>query len=309
MTNAQKPTRLRPKPLDPGAVIGIAAPASPFDEDKFKKGLSVLEAMGYKTVVDQDIFSRHRFLAGTDEMRATFFNNLFGDPQIDAIMCARGGYGCMRLLDKLDYDLIRVNPKMLVGFSDISLLLAVLYDRCGLIGFHGPTVAALSDADEATLASLQKAFNSDQAPLFDLPEAKVLCEGIATGPLTGGNLSVLNHLLGTAYQPDFSGHILMFEDRIEAPYRIDRMLTQMHLAGAFDGIAGLILGQFTDCGPEADVITAFAEKFSSAGIPVMAGFEAGHGTTNLTFPIGETATLDTAARQLKFERVPASGKG
>jgi len=305
-----KPSNLdliRPAQLDKGARIGIAAPASPFDETHFKQGLSVLQALGYETVVDENIFLSRGYLAGDDDQRAAVLNNLFGDPEIDAIMCARGGYGCMRLLDKLDYEIIRANPKMFVGFSDISLLLNVIYERCGLVGFHGPTVAALAEADDTTRASFETALSSDQPPVFDMPNAQVLCAGTATGPVAGGNLSVLNHLVGTGYGLHYKGHILVLEDRIEAPYRIDRMLTQMQIAGVLDNIAGLVLGQFTECGPKAEVMKVFAEKFGRAGIPVLAGFEVGHGAPNLTFPIGEIATLDTAACRLVYERAPTIG--
>lgn len=308
VTKTIQATSLRPARIDIGARIGIAAPASPFDETEFKRGLAVLKSMGYETVAGEKIFLRRGYLAGDDADRAAVLNGLFSDRKIDAIMCARGGYGSMRLLDKLDYDLIRANPKVLVGFSDISALLAVIQTRCGLVGFHGPTVTALAEADDATLTALKNGLGANQPPVFDMPAAQVLYEGRATGTVAGGNLSVLSHLVGTNYCPDYKGCILVLEDRAEAPYRIDRMLTQMHLAGVFDGIAGLVLGRFSDCGPAADVIRVFAEKFGHAGIPVLAGFAVGHGATNLTFPIGETATLDTETRRLVYDRAPTHGR-
>ena len=239
---------VKPKRLNPGDTIGIAAPAGPFDPEKFMAGKRVLESMGFRTVFDEAIFQKSGFLAGTDVQRADQLNRLFADATVQAIACARGGYGSMRILPLLDFGTIQKNPKIFLGFSDISVLLNVLHERCGLVTFHGPVVTTLADTDQGTVAALERALTSE-APLELSPENGVVVRpGLASGPVAGGNLTTLCHLVGTSYAPSFKGKILLLEDLGEAPYRIDRMLTQMKLSECFDGIAGMILGTFKECG-------------------------------------------------------------
>jgi len=290
-----KPTRLKP-----GDTIGIAAPAGPFDPEKFMMGKSVLEAMGFRTVFDETIFQKSGFFAGTDVQRAEQVNRLFADTAVQAIACARGGYGSMRILPFLDFETIQNNPKIFVGFSDISVLLSVLHDRCDLVTFHGPVVTTLADADQETVAAMQRALTSD-TPLELAPEnAMVVRPGLASGPVAGGNLTTLCHLVGTPYAPSFKGKILLLEDLGEAPYRIDRMLTQMKLAGCFNGIAGLILGSFKECGFLSEIYALVGDFFDDMDVPVMAGFEIGHGRRNIMIPLGLGATLDTGKERLLF---------
>ncbi|MDH3882304.1 MAG: LD-carboxypeptidase, partial [Desulfobacteraceae bacterium] len=154
---------VRPPRLKPGDTIGIAAPAGPFDSEKFMKGKTVLESMGFQTFFDEGIFQKHGFLAGTDIQRANQVNRLFADPIVQAIFCARGGYGSMRILPLVNFKIIQKNPKIFFGFSDISALLSVLYDQCGLVTFHGPVVTTLANATEKTLTALQTALTSPTA--------------------------------------------------------------------------------------------------------------------------------------------------
>lgn len=290
-----KPTRLKP-----GDTIGIVAPAGPFDPEKFMKGTAVLESMGFRTVFDETIFQKSGFFAGTDVQRAEQVNRLFADTTVQAIACARGGYGSMRTLGFLDFETIQKFPKIFVGFSDISVLLSVLHDRCDLVTFHGPVVTTLADADPETVAAMQRALTSD-APLELSPEnGMVVRPGLASGPVAGGNLTTLCHLVGTPYAPSFKGKILLLEDLGEAPYRIDRMLTQMKLAGCFNGIAGLILGSFKECGFLSEIYALVGDLFDEMDVPVMAGFEIGHGRRNIMIPLGLGATLDTGKERLLF---------
>ena len=291
---------IRPPRLKPGDTIGIVAPAGPFDLEKFMKGKAVLESMGFQTFFDEDIFQKHGFLAGTDSQRSDQINRLFADPSVQAIVCARGGYGSMRILPFLDFETIKTHPKIFLGFSDVSALLSVLCDQCGLITFHGPLVTTLAKATEKTIVAMKTALTSD-APLVLIPEdGQVIKSGVCSGLVTGGNLTTLCHLVGTPYAPNFKGKILFFEDVGEMPYRIDRMLTQMKMAGCFEEIAGLILGTFKDCGQLNEIVGIFNTIFEDANIPILAGFNMGHGEHNLTIPMGLGATLDTDKKRLLF---------
>lgn len=296
----QEKKSIRPPRLKPGDTIGIVAPAGLFDPEKFMKGKTVLESMGFRTFSDEGIFQKYGFLAGTDIQRADQVNRLFADPSVQAIVCARGGYGSMRILPFLDFETIQKHSKIFLGFSDISALLSVLYDQCGLVTFHGPVVTTLANATEKTLTALQMALTSVAALELILENGKVIKPGVCSGILAGGNLTTLCHLVGTSYAPSFSGKILLLEDVGEMPYRIDRMLTQMKLAGCFNGIAGLILGAFKECGHINDIVEIFNNMFEDADIPILAGFGMGHGEHNLTIPMGLGATLDTDKKRLLF---------
>ena len=206
----------------------------------------------------------------------------------------------MRILRFLDFATIQKNPKIFVGFSDISVLLSVLHDRCDLVTFHGPVVTTLADAAQETIAAMQWALTSD-TPLELTPENGIVVRpGLASGLVAGGNLTTLCHLVGTPYAPSFKGKILLLEDLGEAPYRIDRMLTQMKLAGCFNGIVGLVLGSFEDCGPLSEIYVLVGDIFEDMNIPIMAGFEIGHGRRNIMIPLGLGATLDTEKERLLF---------
>jgi len=291
---------IRPPRLKSGETIGIVAPAGPFDPEKFMKGKTVLESMGFQTFLGEGIFQKNGFLAGTDTLRADHVNRLFADPTVKAIACARGGYGSMRILSFLDFETIQAHPKIFLGFSDISALLAVLFDRCGLVTFHGPVVTTLANATEKTLTALQTALTSPTALELTPGDGKVIKPGVCSGLVVGGNLTTLCHLIGTSYAQNLKGKILLLEDVGEMPYRIDRMLTQMKLAGCFNGIAGLILGAFKECGHLNEIIDVFDDIFEDADIPILAGFDMGHGEHNLTIPMGLDATLDTDKQRLLF---------
>jgi muramoyltetrapeptide carboxypeptidase len=298
---------VRPRRLKPGDTIGIVAPAGVFDPEKFMLGKSVLESMGFQTFFDDGIFQKHEFLAGTDIQRANQVNRLFADPTVQAIVCARGGYGSMRILSLLDFETIQTHPKIFLGFSDISALLSVLYDRCSLVTFHGPVVTTLAKASEKTIMAMKTVLTSDAPPLELTPgNGKVIKPGVCSGAVIGGNLTTLCHLVGTSFVPNFKGKILLIEDVGEMPYRIDRMLTQMKLAGCFNEIAGLILGGFKECGYLDEVLEIFSNIFEDADIPILTGFEVGHGEHNLTIPMGLGATLDTKSKKLLFHEPPTT---
>jgi len=283
-----------------GDTIGIVAPASPFNLEKFYRGIDVLKSMGYSPLIADDLFLKNGYLAGTDENRADMVNRLFADPNVRAIFCAKGGFGAMRILSLLDFNLIRQNPKIFVGFSDITAILSVLNNTCGIVAFHGPLVTTLADATNETKKSLLQALASDINIKLEPKKGVTINPGLASGPVEGGNLTTLCHLIGTPYAPSFKGKILLLEDKGEALYRIDRMLSQMKLSGCFEGLSGLVIGFFEDCGGHDEIHRLFEEIFKDFNIPVLAGFEVGHGRTNITIPMGIRAALDADRQQLTF---------
>ena len=295
-----KKKRLIPKSLLPGDKIGIVAPASPFNNNKFDNGLNVLESFGFQTYLPEGLFEKKGYLAGSDIHRANIFNSLFADDTVDAVFCARGGFGVLKILPLIDYELIRKNPKIFVGFSDVSALLSTVYKKCGLVTFHGPMVTTLADLDKESKASIQSVVSSCARVVMAFKNSVVIKHGVCSGTVLGGNLTTLCHLLGTPYEPDFNGSILFIEEKGEAPYRIDRMLTQMKMAGCFDGLAGMILCSFEACGAYDEICSIAAEIIGDKDIPVVAGIEAGHGKTNITIPTGMDATLDTTDGLLTF---------
>ena len=298
------PTELRiPPRLSAGDTIGIAAPGSPFDRARFQQGVAVLAGMGFRVAFDEDLFERRGYLAGPDAHRAALLNGLFADPAVKAIFCARGGYGTLRLIEHLDWAAIRRNPKLLVGFSDVTNLHAALWSRCRMVSLHGPNVTGLAQADDQTRAAVLAALSGEAPVALTLSEGVTLQSGAARGIVLGGNLTCLCHLIGTGFHPRFERRLLFLEDRGEAPYRIDRMLTQMVQAGCLQGLAGVILGNFTACGPPQAVLEIFRERLGGHGVPMLAGLEAGHEQRNLPLPLGLEAVLDADARTLCY-RLP-----
>jgi muramoyltetrapeptide carboxypeptidase len=291
----------KPPALKPGDTIGIAAPASPFNRTNFDKGLVVLQSLGFKIYIPDDIFQHEGYLAGSDKSRADQLIRLLVDSSVNGIICARGGFGAMKVLPLLDFDCIKSSPKVFIGFSDLTALLVGFVDKCRWVVFHGPTVSTLGNADQKSIESLQQAISGRVSATLLAENGNIICKGVATGPLTGGNLTTLCHLMGTPYMPNLEAAVLFIEDRGEAPYRIDRMLTQMKMAGVLENLAGLVLGDFTDCGAAFEVESIVAKIFHDGRIPILSGFEVGHNHRNLTLPLGLTATLDTQNRSLSLE--------
>jgi len=294
---------LLPRGVASGDSIGIVAPGSPFDKIKFEKGISVLAEMGFRPIFTDELFLKDGYLAGPDLHRARILNEAFLDDQIKAIWCARGGYGSLRMLKHLDFDMIYSHPKIFIGCSDISAILNVLYLRCNMVSFHGPMIESLGAADHRTQQSVFEAISSRQLWALRPERAVVIHHGISSGRVTGGNLTTLCHLIGTPFQPDFSGTILLLEDTGEAPYRVDRMLSQMKMAGCFEGVTGMILGSFEKCGEIDQIYNIFQDIFSDSDFPILAGFDIGHGQPNVTIPFGLDAKLDTEAGELAFQQL------
>lgn len=301
------PPPLLPARLASGDTVAVVAPSSPFDREKFQKGISVLEEIGLRPLFMEGIYETRGYLAGSDAHRTRLIHESFADPAVNGIFCARGGYGALRLLELLDFGLVAAHPKVFIGCSDVSVLLNVFYSRCGLVAFHGPMMESLGRATQPTKQALIDALFAGDPLTVTVENKLAIRSGTCSGVVSGGNLTTLCHLVGTPYAPDFSGHILMLEDVGEQPYRIDRMLTHMRMAGCFKGLAGLALGSFKDCGEPDQIYRIFEDIFLGDAIPILAGFDVGHGEPNLTIPFGIRATLDADGGRLRYSGPGVAG--
>ena len=309
-----------PPRLKPGDTVMFVAPAGPPNRDEVMRAKSRIEERGYRVKMRDDIFAVEGYLAGTDERRAEEMMEAFADPEVKGVLCVRGGYGVMRILDRLDYDKIRANPKVVLGFSDITALHAALNRKAGLVAFHGPGPASGLGSEAGptnfTAQSVVQALESNRATdagyeiVVPASVAKVdsFGKGKARGRLVGGNLSLISVLEGTPYAIDATGAILLIEDVNEAPYRIDRMLRQLQLAGNLKEIRGAVLGQFTTEYVREDKLTDDArfdangvlrQYFENAGIPVLANYPVGHTPLNATLPLGAQVEIDADQRTLR----------
>jgi len=296
------PSLRRPRAIRPGARIAIAAPAGPVDPEALTSGRGVLERLGFETVVRDDVLDRDGYLAGSDARRSAELMEFVRDPEIDAILCARGGYGCHRIVDSLDPTAFREAAKPLVGYSDITTLLLWQRKYVGLLGIHGPMLEKKDSLVGETGSSLIRALQgTGPLPRFT---GRTRVGGWGEGRLVGGSLSVCVASLGTPWEIDTRGCILMLEDVTELPYRIDRMLQQLRAAGKLDRAAGIALGGFTDCDderfPDWDVEKLFDEVFGSLGIPVVAGLPFGHVDENYPWPFSGRGALDGSRGELEI---------
>ena len=294
---------IRPPPLAPGDVVRVIAPAGPFDARRFERGLAVLsDRLGLRPRFREDIRARDRYLAGPDARRAAEWREAVDDEAASAIFCARGGYGSMRILPTIDPRPLLERPKLFLGFSDVTAIHAAL-NGAGLCTVHGPGVAQLPLLSEEPLEHLRALlFGEAGVPSRDglpgpgagLAGTETIRPGRVSGPLLGGNLTILSHLAGTRWLPGFDGAILFVEDVNEAPYRLDRCLTQLRLAGQLDRVAGVAVGRVTRCDDdEADArgMDVIREAVLDLGVPAIAGLASGHEDANHALPLGARVTL------------------
>lgn len=300
----------RPARLRQGQRIGIIAPASSVPEfDQITMAGEIITSLGFEPVEGKNLHARTHYLAGDDRGRAADVNAMFADNSVDAIFCLRGGYGTTRMLPYLDYDVIRDNPKVIIGYSDITGLINAITVKTGLVTFHGPI--ALQNFTDYTLNEYRKVLVEPTptavigaAPPFETRAGLIdktnriltITGGKARGRLVGGNLTLLASINGTPYEPDYEGAILFLEDVDEAPYRVDRMLTELWLSGHLQKVAGVALGKFTDAdgygGNEFSLEDVFRMRFESLGVPTVRGLMIGHVEDQTTVPIGIEAELD-----------------
>ena len=297
-------TAIRAPRLKTNQLVGIIAPASPISKSEIRKGIQLIESFPLQVRLGTHLFDHSHYLAGSDQDRASDIHQMFSDPEIKAILCARGGYGSLRFLDKIDYGLIRKNPKVLVGFSDLTALLTAIYKHSGLITIHGPTVSDLLNGDN--WHHLSRLITSSYKPRLSLQGGMVINGGTARGILLGGNLATLCSLIDTPFLPSFEGVILFLEEKGEQPYRLDRMLTQLLLSGRLDHLSALVIGQIQGCGDEQVVYGLLRERFSEMAVPVVTGLPVGHGVENISLPLGLPALLDTEGMVLEIEESAVS---
>jgi muramoyltetrapeptide carboxypeptidase len=290
-----------PKALLPGATVAVLAPAGPSERERIDEAARRIEARGYRVTIAPNVDQRWRgYLAGTDEVRAEELNRALRDEAVDAIFFARGGYGAMRILDRIDYEAMRRNPRPLVGFSDITSLHQAMAIKAGVATFHGPMLnldfhAGLSPEIESWLWDLL----SGEAPRsWDFSSDQIVQEGEAEGLLFGGCLSLMTSLTATPYDYWIDDGIWFWEDVDEPLYRLDRMLTHLRLSGRLQAIQGVLIGKLKGCGDAADLHALLHDFFGSRGIPVVRDIPFGHYGDNLLMPVGAPVRLSTRSRTL-----------
>ncbi|MEO8036968.1 MAG: LD-carboxypeptidase [Acidobacteriota bacterium] len=291
-------TLIRPRALSRSAHVAVLAISSPSELSRIEQGQRHLEAQGLRVTLAPNIAhtGERAYLAGGDDERVEVLNHFLADDAFDAFLFARGGYGAMRILDRIDYEAIRRNPRPMIGFSDITALHQAIAVRSGVASFHGPMVNLdfydqLSPAIDRWMWSIL----AGQAPLVHPFEPEqVLCEGTAVGTLFGGCLSLTTALTATPYDYWVDDGIWFWEDVDESPYRIDRMLTHLKLSGRMKSIRGVVIGKLKGCGSEAELSALFQEFFGSSGIPVIRDLPFGHHGDNLLMPIGVSARVSTS---------------
>jgi muramoyltetrapeptide carboxypeptidase len=298
-----KPTRLRP-----GDTIGLITPGSFAPEESVQRAISNATSLGLKVKLGKHLQAERGFIAGTDAQRLEDLHAMFADPEVKGIWCVRGGYGCTRLLPQLDFDLIRRNPKVFIGYSDITALHQAIFRETGLICFHGPVgsstltpftreqlVAVLMEAKSPHAIKLSSEQLTQPDSAF---QPFVIKPGVVIAPLSGGNLSLLAAMAGTRHAFDFSGKLVFIEEVGERPYRVDRMLTTLLQSSNLDQAAGIALGLFTDCHPKKDerslsLKDTLLDRLGNLNMPMAYGLSFGHVSDNCTLPVGLTAKLDT----------------
>ncbi len=299
--------RIKPKKLNKGDLIGIINPASPVsDFNRINKSVEYFEKLGYKVKLGKNIEKQKGYLAGSEEERLYDLHNMFEDNEVKAVFCARGGYGSGKIISGINYKIIRQNPKIFVGYSDITALHLAFYSQTGLVTFAGP-MPAVDFYDSVSPFTEEHFWNIITAdkPIgkIDNPKSEdfiFLSQGRSEGKLAGGNLSVIVSLIGSKFFPDLNDSVLLLEDLNEPPYKIDRMLNQLKLAGVFNQVKGILLGNFKDCieddpnKPTLSLHEVFGSYFRELKKPVIYNLKHGHIKDNLTIPFGLTVKIYSA---------------
>ena len=298
---------IRPS-LREGDLVVLLSPAGPVPDDgRLENARTTVEALGLRTRVAPNAMARSGFLAGSDEQRLADLNDALRDPEVRGIFALRGGYGTMRLLPGVDYDALARDPKVVLGYSDLTALLNTMTARAGVITLHGPVATSGAWSGRVIDWLRPMLFGTDDALTHTEDDALVIRNGSATGRIAGGNLSLVSSLVGTPYAIDFRDAIVVLEEIDEAPYRVDRMLTQMRLANVFDGARAVLVGRCVGCDVDDDhiygdvkLLDVLRERLGDLGIPVLAEVPVGHMDEQWTLPIGSQATLNTDRRALSI---------
>ncbi|MDO4793183.1 MAG: LD-carboxypeptidase [Filifactor alocis] len=301
-----------PNKLLKGGTVGLVAPSSPISEEKRERCIQKIKDLGYRVKVASNLSENYGgYMAGDGPQRAKELNSMFEDAEVDAVFCVRGGAGGSRIMPYVDFELIKKNPKIFVGYSDITSLHLAINRHCDLVTFHGPMVSSdmIDDFDEETSTSFFEAINAEDSYVYANPkgrEIEVLSEGTARGRMTGGNLALLSASIGTFYELDCKDRILFIEEVGEEIDRLERFAFHLKNAGKLDQCRGILLGQFTKCNnknrPEYDAIECFKDILRGINIPVMYHIESGHGHPMMTLPMGAYCSMDTRTKTLYFEK-------
>jgi len=308
LARAASPALIKPPRLRPGDAVGLTSPATAaFETEPTKIWVDALESLGFEVVLGENYYNRHGYFGGTDADRANDLNRFFAEPQIKMIF-ARGGWGAPRILPLLDYDMIRANPKVFLGYSDATALLSAIHAKTGLVTFHGPSPLNTFAAEHFRRVVMNGETYTLSNPTFITENTLVQTEnrirtvraGKASGRILGGNLSLLTAITGSSYLPDWDGSILFIEDVDESVYRVDRMMTELALSGVLEKISGFIFGRCTDCDPgggfgSLTMEEMLAEHIDPLGIPAFSGAMIGHIAEQFTIPLGINVEMDAAA--------------
>jgi len=306
-TLGQPPSVILPAAMQQGDTIGLVSPSGPIiNQDNLEKGIQILKDAGYKLKFYRDFVNTEGYLAGSDQERADEFNSIWSDPEVKAVIAARGGYGSLRMLDMLDLEHVQKHPKILIGFSDLTVLLTAVHKITGMVTFHGPVVTTLASIDQTSRKSFFDALSGNILPSISPDRLTIVQNGQADGILLGGNLTTLAHMLATPYDTSWQDVILFIEDIGESPYRLDRLLTHLAKAQKLDNLSGLIIGTFTetDTTESPDLAKCICERIlelvGDQNIPIWADFPVGHGSRNLTLPLGIRVQMDSAGGTLNL---------
>ncbi len=310
----KQPVRILPKRLQRGDTIGLITPSGPINKQQLDDAVAQLKSFGFKTYYEDSVLDQYGYFAGKDSDRAAELNKMFANNSVDAILCVRGGYGAIRILDMLDYELIRNNPKIFMGYSDITAFINAIYERTGLITFHGPLgISPLNDFVWNSLENVlinpknhykygyQREPGTGGNPEFD---RYTINKGKAEGELTGGNISVLASMIGGGFEPDFENKIVFLEEIEEKTYRVDKMLVHMLQATNLKKASGIVFGVFNQCNindePRLTLKQALADLFKPLDMPISYGFPFGHIDNIITIPIGIQARFNATKNTLKL---------
>ncbi len=293
-----------PAPVAPGELVAVAAPASHVSRPAWEAGVQILQDWGFRVRCGPEVFEPRAYGVATDQLIARRFMEIWLDPEVKAIVGVRGGYGSLKLLPHLDLKALKTHHKRLVGFSDMTNLLWYFHHGLGLVTFHGPNVAQLPEVTPEARKNFYEWLTAPGPRAITYRNLTVLHPGVATGPLAGGNLTTLCHLVGTPYAPRLAGYLLFLEDHNEALYRLDRMLHHLIFAGVLDGVRGVVLGGFTHCGSQDGLLEVLTTALAPLNVPVLMGLPVGHQPDNHTLPLGAWARLDTGAASLSLLESP-----
>ena len=304
-----------PKSLKKGDSVALISASGATPEHRIERAIQAVEKLGFHVVVGETCRARHGYFGGSDELRAKELNDMFRNPEIDGIFCIRGGYGATRIIPMLDLKMIKENPKVFAGYSDVTALHIVFNQQCGFVTYHTPmpsTEFIRPEMDDYTWEYFINSVKNTGWSDYFLENAKgqnmnTVVPGTATGELTGGNLTLVAASLGTPYEIDMTGKILFLEDIDENVQRIDRMLTQLSLSGKLQQLSGIVLGAWTDCGPmdvnnaenNLSLDTVFEEILVPLNIPILKDVTCGHVLPTMSLPLGKTVTIDATNKSIR----------